>query len=125
MRRLVLLLLVLAFPAQAGAASFLPPGGGVFHGGTGTNTLVISYGGDRNYSSASTTLTLTVSGILTTNPVDQTVDAGQTASFTIRRESMSWLAPALGVVVKSVATESVHGRDARQKWRGGRPRTGR
>src|SRR4051794_15693343 len=35
MRRLIPLLVLLAFPASAGAASYLPPAGGVFHGGTG------------------------------------------------------------------------------------------
>src|SRR4051794_26757383 len=35
MRRLLPLVLLLAFPATAGAASYLPPGQSVFHGGTG------------------------------------------------------------------------------------------
>src|SRR3954469_18917942 len=35
MRRLLPLLVLLAFPASAGAAAYLPPAGGVFHGGTG------------------------------------------------------------------------------------------
>jgi autotransporter-associated beta strand protein len=48
---------------------------------TGANTIVVSYSGDQNFAGSSTTMTLTVQGIMTMDPVDQSVDAGQTATF--------------------------------------------